>query len=105
MYSRSSILPGLGFMTAGLIDVLHSLNDPTPFLRGIVAEYAPDHLEIPYEQQKCKAGKSKNRFFTLFDAAMLSFTSYTKGGLRFATLWRVRHFCGQLCYCCFLSGL
>lgn len=76
---------GFGLYDRQFVDILRSLNDPTPFLRGIVAEYAPDHLEIPYEQQKRKAGKTSNNFFTLFDAAMLSFTSYTKGGLRLAT--------------------
>lgn len=77
---------GFGLYDKSFIDILRTLNDPTPFLRGIVAEYAPDHLEIPYEQQRRKAGKSSNNFFSLFDAAMLSFTSYTKGGLRLATL-------------------
>lgn len=76
---------GFGLYDKQFIDVLRSLRDPTPFLRGIVAEYAPDHLEIPYEQQKRREGKTSNNFFTLFDAAMLSFTSYTKGGLRLAT--------------------
>ena len=76
---------GFGLYDRSFIDVLRSLNDPTPFLRGIVAEYAPDHLEIPYEQQRRRAGKTSNNFFSLFDAAMLSFTSYTKGGLRLAT--------------------
>lgn len=76
---------GFGLYDKSFIDVLQSLHDPTPFLRGIVAEYAPDHLEIPYEQQKRRAGKTHNNFFSLFDAAMLSFTSYTKGGLRVAT--------------------
>lgn len=76
---------GFGLYDRSFIDVLRSLRDPTPFLRGIVAEYAPDHLEIPYEQQKRRAGKTHNNFFSLFDAAMLSFTSYTKGGLRVAT--------------------
>ena len=76
---------GFGLYDRSFIDVLRTLKDPTPFLRGIVAEYAPDHLEIPYEHQKRKAGKTSNNFFTLFDAAMLSFTSYTKGGLRLAT--------------------
>ena len=75
---------GFGLYDKSFIDVLRSLHDPTPFLRGIVAEYAPDHLEIPYEQQKRRAGKTHNN--SLFDAAMLSFTSYTKGGLRVATL-------------------
>ena len=77
---------GFGLYDKSFIDVLRSLHDPTPFLRGVVAEYAPDHLEIPYEQQKRRAGKTHNNFFSLFDAAMLSFTSYTKGGLRVATL-------------------
>lgn len=76
---------GFGLYDRNFLEVLKTLNDPTPFLRGIVAEYAPDHLKIPYEQQKRKEGKSSNNFFSLFDAAMLSFTSYTKGGLRLAT--------------------
>jgi glycosyltransferase involved in cell wall biosynthesis len=76
---------GFGLYDKSFIDVMKQLKDPTPFLRGVVAEYAPDHLEIPYQQQKRMAGKTKNNFFTLFDAAMLSFTSYTKGGLRIAT--------------------
>lgn len=76
---------GFGLYDKQFIDILRTLRDPTPFLRGIVAEYAPDHLEIPYEQQKRREGKTHNNFFTLFDAAMLSFTSYTKGGLRLAT--------------------
>lgn len=76
---------GFGLYDKSFIEILRTLKDPTPFLRGIVAEYAPDHLEIPYEQQKRRAGKTSNNFFSLFDAAMLSFTSYTKGGLRLAT--------------------
>ena len=31
--------------------------------------------EIPYEQPKRRAGKTHNNFMTLYDAAMLSFTS------------------------------
>ncbi|MCF2617856.1 glycosyltransferase family 2 protein [Oscillibacter valericigenes] len=76
---------GFGLYDKSFLDILRTLKDPTPFLRGIVAEYAPDHLEIPYEQQRRRAGKTSNNFFSLFDAAMLSFTSYTKGGLRLAT--------------------
>jgi len=76
---------GFGLYDRSFIDILRRLHDPTPFLRGIVAEYAPDRLEISYEQKKRRAGKTSNNFFSLFDAAMLSFTSYTKGGLRAAT--------------------
>ncbi|MBQ3904569.1 MAG: glycosyltransferase, partial [Eubacterium sp.] len=42
--------------------------------------------DIEYTQQKRAAGKTHNNFFTLYDAAMLSFTSYTKIGLRIASM-------------------
>ena len=76
---------GFGLYDRSFINVLRDLNDPTPFLRGIVAELGFKRKEIPYEQQKRRAGKTKNNFFSLYDIAMLSFTSYTKVGLRIAT--------------------
>lgn len=76
---------GYGLYDQSFIQVLRDLNDPLPFIRGMVAEYAPDHLELPYTQPKRRAGKTHNNFFTLYDAAMQSFTSYTKSGLRVIT--------------------
>ena len=76
---------GFGLYDKRFIEVLKKLDDPTPFLRGIVAELGFARKEIPYEQQKRKAGKTHNNFYKLYDAAMLSFTSYTKIGLRLAT--------------------
>ena len=78
---------GFGLYDKSFVDVLRELKDPTPFLRGIVAEYAPDHKEIAYEQAKRRAGKTHNNWYSLYDAAMLSFTSYTKIGLRLATIF------------------
>ena len=77
---------GFGLYDQSFINTLRDLNDPTPFLRGIVAELGPERVEIEYEQAKRRAGKTHNNFFTLYDAAMLSFTSYTKFGLRLATI-------------------
>jgi len=77
---------GFGLYDKSFINTLKDLNDPTPFLRGIVAELGPERKEIPYEQQKRRAGKTHNNLYTLYDAAMLSFTSYTKIGLRFALI-------------------
>jgi polyisoprenyl-phosphate glycosyltransferase len=77
---------GFGLYDRSFIDVLRSLRDPTPFFRGIVAELGYKRKNIEYEQQKRKAGKTKNNWYTLYDAAMLSFTSYTKIGLRLATI-------------------
>ncbi|WP_283170081.1 NAD-dependent epimerase/dehydratase family protein [Curtanaerobium respiraculi] len=77
---------GFGLYDASFVDVLRQLDDPTPFLRGIVAELGPARKDIPYTQRRRRAGKSHNGFASLYDAAMLSFTSYTKSGLRVATL-------------------
>ena len=76
---------GFGLYDKSFVDTLRELNDPTPFMRGLVAELGPERKEIEYEQPKRRAGKTHNNFFTLYDAAMLSFTSYTKSGLRIAT--------------------
>lgn len=77
---------GFGLYDKSFINVLRELDDPTPFLRGIVAELGFRRKDIAYEQQKRRAGKTHNNWFTLYDAAMLSFTSYTKAGLRIATI-------------------
>ena len=76
---------GFALYDKDFINVLRNLDDPTPFIRGIVAELGFDRKEVEYEQPKRRAGKTSNNFYTLYDAAMLSFTSYTKMGLRMAT--------------------
>lgn len=76
---------GFGLYDKEFIKVMSELKDPTPFLRGIVAELGFRRKQIAYEQPKRRAGKTSNNFFRLYDAAMLSFTSYTKIGLRLAT--------------------
>lgn len=76
---------GFGLYDKSFVDVLRNLGDPTPFIRGIVAELGPKIKTIEYEQPKRRAGKTSNNFYSLYDAAMLSFTSYTKIGPRIAT--------------------
>ncbi len=76
---------GFGLYDKTFIEVLRNLNDPTPFLRGIVAELGFKRVSLEYTQAKRRAGKTHNNFFTLFDGAMLSFTSYTKVGLHLVT--------------------
>ncbi len=82
---------GFGLYDRAFIEVLRRLDDPTPFLRGIVAELGFRRKEIMYDQPKRRAGKTSNNLYTLYDAAMLSFTSYTKVGMRLAT------FAGGIC--------
>ena len=78
---------GSGLYDREFIEVLRNLDDPTPFLRGIVAELGYRRKEIPYEQPRRRAGKTHNNFYRLYDAAMLSVTSYTKAGLCLATIF------------------
>ena len=75
---------GFGLYDRSFLDVLRTLEDPTPFIRGIVAELGGKRKDIPYEQPKRRAGKTHNNWYTLYDAAMLSVTSYTKVGMRIA---------------------
>ena len=79
---------GYGLYDKTFVQLMRELDDPIPFLRGIVAEYGEgfNMIEVEYEQEKRRSGKSSNNFYSLYDAAMLSFTSYTKVGLRLATL-------------------
>ena len=79
---------GFGLYDKTFISLLKELDDPIPFVRGIVAEYGSgfNRKEVEYEQPKRRAGKTHNNFLSLYDAAMLSITSYTKMGLRVATL-------------------
>ena len=88
---------GFGLYDKAFIEVLRKLDDPTPFLRGIVAELGFRRCEIEYEQPKRRAGITSNNLYRLYDAAMLSVTSYTKFGLRMAT------FIGG--FCSFMSML
>ena len=87
---------GSGLYDKEFVQVLRDLKDPTPFLRGIVAELGYKRKEIEYEQPQRRAGKTHNNFMSLYDAAMLSFTSYTKIGLRLATFLGIG--CGAISF-------
>ena len=75
---------GFGLYDKSFIKVLRELKDPTPFIRGIVAELGGKRKDVEYEQPLRRAGKTHNNWYSLFDAAMLSVTSYTKVGMRIA---------------------
>lgn len=77
---------GFGLYDKSFVDVMRNLKDPTPFLRGVVAELGYKRVSIEYTQAKRRAGKTHNNLMSLFEAAMLSFTSYTKVGLHLVTI-------------------
>lgn len=77
---------GFGLFDKKVIDILRSLHDPYPYLRGLVAEIGFDVAEIPYTQSTRRRGISKNNFYVLYDMAMLGITSHSKVPLRIATI-------------------
>lgn len=77
---------GFGLYDASFIKVLKDLDDPLPYLRGIVAELGYENEKVYYEQQKRQYGKTSFNFMRLYDTAMLGITSYSKTLTRIATI-------------------
>lgn len=77
---------GFGLYDRSFVKVLADLEDPAPFLRGIVAELGFERKEIHFAQAKRRAGKTSNNWYKLYDAGMLGITSYSKVIMRIATM-------------------
>lgn len=73
---------GFGLYDQKFISVLRTLDDPYPYFRGLITELGFDRYEMEYTQPQRAAGTTKNNFFTLYDMAMLGFTSHSKLPLR-----------------------
>jgi glycosyltransferase involved in cell wall biosynthesis len=76
---------GFGLYDQQFVDqVLRKIEDPYPYMRGIVAEYSSNRGVIYYTQPRREHGKTKNNFYTLYDIGMLGFVNHTKVPLRLA---------------------
>ena len=75
---------GFGLYDRCVVDAMKRFHDPNPYIRGLVAEIGFKRVEVPYEQQLRKHGKTKNNFFSLYDYAMNGFVNHTKIPLRLA---------------------
>ena len=73
---------GFGIYDAKVIRALADLNEPEPFVRGLLVEtgYAID--TIAFKRPERAAGHSKNGFFTLLDFALSALAYSSKGLLR-----------------------
>jgi len=76
---------GFGLYDASFIKELRKLNDPLPYLRGLVAEIGYARAEVEYEQNKREKGKTTFNFMRYYDVAMLGLTSSSKAIMRMAT--------------------
>ena len=77
---------GFGLYDRQVIEAFRTLDDPYPYVRGLISELGFSIALITYEQPSRKRGITKNNFYTLYDVAMLGITSHSKVPLRVATM-------------------
>jgi glycosyltransferase involved in cell wall biosynthesis len=77
---------GFGLYDRKVIEGFRRLNDPYPYVRGLISELGFPVEKIVYSQPLRKRGFTKNNFYTLYDMAMLGITTHSKVPLRMATM-------------------
>lgn len=75
---------GFGLYDREVLDHLRKIDDPYPFLRGLICELGYEIKTIPFEQPRRLRGISKNNLYTLYDIAMLGIVSHSKVPIRIA---------------------
>ena len=76
---------GFGLYDRRVIEDIRHINDPYPYLRGLICDLGYDRALIPFKQPTRKRGLTHNNFYTLWDMAMLGITNHSKVPLRLAT--------------------
>lgn len=75
---------GFGLFDKQVVDQMRQLNDPYPYVRGLVCELGYAQALVPFTQPIRQRGLTKNNFYTLYDNAMIGFTNHSKIPLRLA---------------------
>jgi glycosyltransferase involved in cell wall biosynthesis len=75
---------GFGLYDREVLDHLRKIDDPYPYLRGLICELGFEIKTIPFNQPRRLRGISKNNFYTLYDIAMLGIVSHSKMPIRIA---------------------
>jgi polyisoprenyl-phosphate glycosyltransferase len=77
---------GAGLYDRQVIELLRQMEEPEPYVRGIVCELGFPIAQVPFVQPRRKKGITKNNFYTLYDVAMLGITGFSKIPLRLAAM-------------------
>lgn len=78
---------GFGLYDQVVVEHMRLMDDPYPYQRGMIAELGYPTARVNFSQPQRKRGFTKNNFYTLYDMAMLGFTSHTKVPLRLAMMF------------------
>jgi dolichol-phosphate mannosyltransferase len=68
---------GFGLYDKCVLDEIRKINDPYPYLRGLVCELGFPIKAIEYIQPTRYRGTTKNNFYTLYDMALLGIVSHS----------------------------
>lgn len=77
---------GFGIYDKEVLNEVRKINDPYPFLRGIIAELGYETKQIPFLQERRTRGVSKNNFYTLYDIGMLGVINHSITPIRIVSL-------------------
>lgn len=77
---------GFGLYDQIVVRQLREINDPYPYLRGLVSELGYLTQTIDFHQPKRFKGLTKNNWYSLYDIGMLGFVSHSKVPLRLAVI-------------------
>lgn len=77
---------GYGLFDKEVLDMIKWMDDPEPYIRGLVAQLGYKRCLISYTQNERKNGKSSYNFYKYFDFAITGLTHVSRKPLRIATL-------------------
>ena len=78
---------GFGIFDKDVVNILRSIDDPYPYLRGLLMEIGFPVSIIPFNQPKRFNGVSSYNFYSLYDYFMLGITQHSKLPLRVITMF------------------
>ena len=73
---------GAGLFDRDVIEVLRKIDDPYPYMRGLVCEIGYPIATVPFKQPRRTRGVTSQNFYTLYDLAMLGIIKHSKVPLR-----------------------
>lgn len=76
---------GFGLYDKMVLDEIRKINDPYPFLRGLIAELGFPVKKIQFNQPRRLRGVSKNNIYSLYDIGMLGLVSHSLLPIRLAS--------------------
>ena len=78
---------GEGLYDKSVIDILRSIKDPYPYIRGLIFELGFKIDFVDFDQPIRNSGISKNNLYTLFDIGLLGVVKHSNILLRFMILF------------------